>query len=739
MDSTRYGQENNYIYDLLPAIYRKRDEKLGGPLKALLAIITEQVRIVEDNIDDLSDNWFIETCDNWVVPYIGDLVGARSLNQAINKSGLTQRAYVANTIYYRRRKGTLATLEQLARDITQWNAKAIEFFKLLSITQNINHVNISNNSSNNVVDLKNSDRLELLNTPFDTGATHTVDIRQIKSKSKKGYYYNIQNIGIFLWRLKTYPIRDAPASRYKDNKRKLFFNQLGFDMPLFNHPVKLANRNNSVTFDVKEVNVPGQIGIRAFFNYPQLYYGDNNKSIKITVVDSNGKRQDKDIRDIVVCDLTENREGTDWQHSPPKGKVAVDPVRGRISFSKEDKDSEIPDKVLVNYYYGFSSEVGGGSYDRKSLFKSYDVPNNNNNKNNNNELRIPNVITNSNNEADVIKKAISKWQGTSNKNAIFLIGDSQIYTESFDTINLPPGVTLAIRAAQNQRPVIKLAKPLIINGGENIHDDSSQRSKIIFDGLVFDRSVNENSSFQMPLLSIKEEANLGSLIIEHCTLVPERNSIDSTITSPSSANNNNNNSLEVKGNDDLIVGINRTIIGGIDMSKSSAKLKVIDSIIDKKGDSSMQALVCKSVIIENSTIFGKVKVDSMDLASNTIFTDNVLVQRRQKGCMRFSYIPEGSKVPSTFRCQPNLLKNNDGIGRVDTLKVYPQFTSTRYGDPGYAQLYKDAAAEIFEGADNESEMGVFNHLNQAKRIKDLKYSLEEYMRLGLEAGIFMVT
>ena len=79
----------------------------------------------------LYDNWFIETCDEWVVPYIGDLLGVRPI-RAVESAGVSARAYVANTIAYRRRKGTAVVLEQLARDVTGWPARAVEFFTRLA-------------------------------------------------------------------------------------------------------------------------------------------------------------------------------------------------------------------------------------------------------------------------------------------------------------------------------------------------------------------------------------------------------------------------------------------------------------------------------------------------------------------------------------------------------------------------------------------------------------------------------
>jgi hypothetical protein len=101
-----------YLYELLPAIYRIRDAEQGEPLKALLFVMARQLQVVEDDIDQLYENAFIETCEEWLVPYIGDLLGVRPLQPA-GADVFTLRAYVANTLAYRRRKGTVAVLEEL--------------------------------------------------------------------------------------------------------------------------------------------------------------------------------------------------------------------------------------------------------------------------------------------------------------------------------------------------------------------------------------------------------------------------------------------------------------------------------------------------------------------------------------------------------------------------------------------------------------------------------------------------
>src|SRR5690606_27821166 len=72
-DSTVEGYTKKRLYELIPAAYRQRDAKLGGPLEDLVGIIAEHASALEKDIGDLYDNWFIETCDEWVTSYIADL------------------------------------------------------------------------------------------------------------------------------------------------------------------------------------------------------------------------------------------------------------------------------------------------------------------------------------------------------------------------------------------------------------------------------------------------------------------------------------------------------------------------------------------------------------------------------------------------------------------------------------------------------------------------------------------
>jgi hypothetical protein len=148
-------------------------------------------------------------------------------------------------------------------------------------------------------------------------------------------------------------------------------------------------------------------------------------------------------------------------------------------------------------------------------------------------------------------------------------------------------------------------------------------------------------------------------------------------------------------------------------------------------------------VIERSTVFGTVYVKELVRASETIFMRGVRADRQQAGCVRFCYVPD--LVPSTpkrYRCQPDLaLEGVSDIGQQKSIRdgLVPKFTSMHYGKPGYAQLSADCHAAILTGGENDAEMGVFNFLQQPRREAVLRASLDEYLRAGLEAGLFFVT
>jgi hypothetical protein len=70
------------LYRLLPAAIRTRDAEMGEPLRALLTLVGEQDDALAADIARGYENLFVETCDEWVVPYLADLVGTTALYDA---------------------------------------------------------------------------------------------------------------------------------------------------------------------------------------------------------------------------------------------------------------------------------------------------------------------------------------------------------------------------------------------------------------------------------------------------------------------------------------------------------------------------------------------------------------------------------------------------------------------------------------------------------------------------------
>jgi hypothetical protein len=396
--------EKERLYQLVPAIYRLRDMAEGEPLRALLAVIEREHNVLEKDIDRLYQNWFIETCDEWIVPYIGDLLKVEKLytNNLQNYGQQERRAYVANTLAYRRRKGTAYVLEQLTQDITGWRSRAVEFAQLVSTTQSLQNLC----SMSSTVDLRKNSPLEQIGRPFEQQAAYSIDVRSPKNRGR----YNTANIGLFIWRLQSYPIKRVrafpPVKDHDSNVARNYysFNPLGYDLPLFNHP----QTERTISTLAQEINLPEILrspvlneeldarrkaqfqgkslkGSRYFNSDPVLQIfidGQPNPIPPEQIVFRSLAHLSQEAQSTNLTetkeDETSNTSNLFWPFlerekasSPidskasetiafPEKIVEIDPALGRFRFLK----NELPSKVEVSYHYGFSDDIGGGSYGR---------------------------------------------------------------------------------------------------------------------------------------------------------------------------------------------------------------------------------------------------------------------------------------------------------------------------------------------------------------------------------------
>jgi hypothetical protein len=753
------------LFDLLPAVYRSRDIELAqsqtlltpielaelaalealvphlstdqqlrlaeltakstrGPLHSLLLVIQEQLAILAEDLDQLYDDQFIETCAQWVIPYIGDLIGYQAV-KGIAPAIDNPRSEVAETISLRRRKGTVLVMEQLARDVTAWASHAVELFQVLGDTQYMNHLRLWNHYG---PDLRRWKPGVYIETGFDRTA-HKVDVRRIAVRRGR---YNIQNIGIFLWSLNAYSVTKDQASISAVDARCLRFNSLGMDIPLFHRAIP---QGEEITDAAQPFNVADRLKRRVLCDdlrrgVGAVYYGEG-KSLVIYLDD-----QPLSPYEIQVANLS-GADGA-WANMPASAgpyRAAIDPELGRIALPPAAPGAS-PPKVTVSYYYGFNADLGGGEYARGDGFLVNDEAL---------VFHFPDPA----NYPDLqgaINFAIGKL--TPNGAVAVQIDTSETYPQSSSLdlkIDVPAGCTIELRAKNEKRPTLLLHSEISIFGGA--------LSTFVLNGLLIAASVAmAPSASNVALVHVPAKRADGSdnqleaLEISHCTLIPGW-SLDTSGAPQFAAQPNL--IAEAAG---LTVTARRSILGAI-RAGEFVNLKAFDTIIDATDPTNvaitdldgiagvgsltlggMDPLDSGDVPPHGCTVVGKVHAVLLPLVSDSIlwaglikgdsWNTGLIADRKQEGCVRFSFLPKGAKTPRRYECIERSIAGPQ-----------PIFFAFRYGRPGYMKLLASTPDVVRRGADDGGEMGAFHFVLAPLRETDLRVRMQEYLPVGLEFGI----
>ncbi|MEO5577194.1 MAG: hypothetical protein ABIR67_15185 [Gaiellaceae bacterium] len=701
------------LYRLLPAVYRIGDTEEGGALRELLDVVAAQVNALAESLEQQYDDQFIETCADWVAPYIGDLIGYRTLHGVVPRVA-SPRAEVANTIRYRRRKGTVSVLEQLARDVTGWPARAVEFFELLATTQYMNHIR---GHAAATAELRDAVRLEL-GGGFQAGAfdgfAHTAEIRRVTSRSGR---YNIPNVGIFLWRAQALRFARSPLVEADASGRRYRLDPLGTDKQLFGAP----RTEQEITHVAEPFDVPLLLLRRWLKAHLADYYG-HGRSLLLEL--ETGAGIDPVGNKIRVCNLSDDPSqppGT-WAHEPQPGDthVAVDPVLGRVAFAAAPAAGETR---LATFHYGSALAVGGGGYDRAATLDEVDK-----------------VVPASGGQA------LGPLLGSVAGGGAVEILDNRHYGAPAAIAVTTPG-NFATDGALTVRSLNR-ARPLLSRSSGEVKLAMEPDTTVVLNGLLLAGA---------PLvLEEAADARPRTLVLRHCTLVPgltrtaagEPASIgsaslivlhpfasvllDHCIVGPIVAVEG----TEVRANDSVL---DACVVDEIALCGRAAPgggaLRTVSNAADRKtGDGLTPA---GHLTLDASTVIGKVHAQRLDVTDSLLLARRaeaadpwpapVWAERRQVGCIRFSFVPPGSRTPRRFECA--------GANPAHR----PHHTSLRYGDPGYAQLRRATHPAVRTGASDESELGVTHELHQPQRETNLRVRLDEYLRYGLEAGLFYAT
>lgn len=264
--STPQALESYYqslLYRLLPSMYRGRDDK--RELERFVALFGHEAARLRAQIDRLGQDFYIDSCQDWVIPYIADLLDTG----IIFNQGARNRADVKNTIKWRRQKGTLAGLEDITSEIGGWGAHAVEMRERLVWSQNLNHRRLQ---AIHAVDLANGSRLARLRTPFDLSC-RSVDFRPANEIAGA---YQTGNVTFSVW-----PVPSQPwvgADPFNGGDGRYFFDPLGRDRILHSGSGSAAATNSDPSSDTpNESPLPhvrhASILARDFQDHPKRYFG----------------------------------------------------------------------------------------------------------------------------------------------------------------------------------------------------------------------------------------------------------------------------------------------------------------------------------------------------------------------------------------------------------------------------------------------------------------------------------
>jgi hypothetical protein len=746
------------LFEQLPQHHRNRDPENGRPLEALSALLGEELRIVERDIDQLYDNWFIETCERWVIPYIAALVGARGLRDiGGGEAGL--RSFIANTLGYRQAKGTAAALEQMARDVTGWPVVAVEFFQRLIWSQHANHVRPE---ALGTASIRDAEAARFAHGPFER-ACHSV------AAGPAGGYagrYNIPNIGLFVWRLDAYPLGflvnevqgylGGPQPRASTHGPGLLhFDPLGADRPLHNRP----KPDTSIAARVTERIVPAALDRR-------LLHRDLN-DLRGGVLGAGRWFDDLPVVQIRLdgvtlppaklhsCNLElldDGGGGFTWTRPKNAGEVLFDPERGRIALHADDEGKPIE----TVHAYAAPFDLGGGPYDRTDSVESW------------RDAFFPEgealpwrigVSSRAEDKTDIIDQggpvvdslavALQRWNAaaTPGMRGIITIFDNASYTANLTTptrrIRIPPGARLAIVAAAwplvplpggvkrrdmrmlsaiHRRPHIRSDIWVIGEAG----NPGDEPGSLILDGLLVEGEVSVRPG------------SLGTLAIRHATIGASAAGLAAGIA-------------VVGGNEALAVTLDHAIAGSVAMGAAGGGLAIHDSIVGEdrlagEDPDSMTLVVnapAADLDLARSTLFGRSQVRSIE-AENGLLMGKAEAAHRQTGCVRFCFATLSSRVPRRYHCAPDLALEAEAKRLERDLTadeaaaiasgVYPRFTLSAFPGSAFGQLALNCSEWIRSGAFGGAEMGAGFMLREPFRRANLADALQEYLPFGLEAA-----
>ena len=769
------------LYDRLPEIYRLQDEAVSPPyqLKAFLAAVEQAFSAIDANIEALYHDLFIDTCADWVIPYIGDLVGTSHLKGEAHPL----RADVAETIALRRRKGTRIALERLAANLTGWAARCVELRENLGWQQHLNHLrpDLGGRSfyaepqttrftprRGGTLPVRDPARLSLLGTPFDEAA-YTADV---KIPADGAIHYNLPNLAIFLWRLEDYRI---PVLRPIIQGVDEFPTGPGaqfvvcVDLHPLSRAVRLFNAYRDDPYDepprlTATDEVPGPIPPARLTSGSEA--GNPDDYIGLDTFDPNtiapgDLNVSEDGLQIFLPDTPFN--GVAWtfrgdnlcawaaglKRPVAVHEIVIDPVQARMAIGV-DTDTErnaltpmvagFARNLLAGFTYGAVGPVGAHPIPRDPAPEIFQ-----------NEATIERVVDTLT-AADTLATALANLDVAAVP-VVIEIRDSLVHdldisaipgtsTPADGPVALELNRSVIIRAATGHRPIVRLAQPLRIRPVDPAAA-GNERLVVRLEGLF----VTRGAAFPAgePLIA---RAAVAALEVIDSTLDPGgfllRSGTRASIE-PSMRLDDEygfaSEADETAFSPTPRILLQRSIAGPLRMNDRAYRLDIEHSIVDGGrgiADATDDTFAISDetanadrwgpeLRVTNATFFGRVRVGAAS-GSGGIWVHRLEVHNNQKGCIKYSY----------FRGDQDRLPQNHGC--VTGASARLRFSSEIAEQPAYGQLSSGCDPRILTRGPGDNQMGAYGMVAQeAHKWANLSIRLREFMPIAVRPLLIAVT
>ncbi len=681
------------LYDLLPAVYRRRDAETGGALRRFLQVFEEELERHEGDAWRAYDNWFIETCEEAVVPLIGELVGVH-LPHPVTDVTRSQRQWVANAIARRRRKGTASSLADLARDVTGHDAMLVESFRRLAVAW---RTVPSSRRPVAFCALRDPLPLEAVGRAGDPTA-RVVDLRSV-SRARAARHHPA-HAGVHLWRLRALPPLQAKArAATTPPDGRYFAHPSGLDAPLWHAEGEATETPAGGPLSRLALQQELEARRQAIVDgeAPSARWFVTERPVFEVRVDGVPVPPEE----VVIADLSRELAAAPWWPRPPLSapylpasggalvdrpiRVLVDPTNGRLSF-RATGDGSVPEgaAVEVTARRGTLDVLGASTAPRPDLHGGFFAR----------PAASAAWFERSVATPEALRTAVGEWNAASAAAAGLFVGRieltaSLVLEGGALEVSIPRLARLLLCARDGVLPTLRA--PLRATGTALASD--TDPGALSLDGLSLDGGVDVLAG------------SLGGITLAHCSALPAGVAAWSVLCEG--------------GNERLRLRLLRSVIHNVRVTPSLAGISVEDSAVGRGSGDAVKALNTPLTVLR-STIFGDCAARRLD-ASDSIFTASLGVTEATEGCVRYCYL-----------ASPGALRRYACV----TGRPGPSFTRADPASPAFAQLADGTPRAISEGASDGAEMGVFNRLQQPQRDANLRQCLDEHLPAGLDVGVF---